>query len=55
MDLKLSSCTVLVHDLDQALAFYSDVLGFDVRRRGFNGQAGGQRRAAVSAGSADSA
>jgi catechol 2,3-dioxygenase-like lactoylglutathione lyase family enzyme len=31
MDLKLSSCTVLVHDLDQALAFYRDILGFDVR------------------------
>jgi catechol 2,3-dioxygenase-like lactoylglutathione lyase family enzyme len=30
MDLKLSSCTVLVHDLGQALAFYRDVLGFDV-------------------------
>ena len=30
MDLRLSSCTVLVHDLCQALAFYRDVLGFDV-------------------------
>jgi len=31
MDLKLSSCTVLVHDPGKALAFYRDVLGFEVR------------------------
>jgi catechol 2,3-dioxygenase-like lactoylglutathione lyase family enzyme len=31
MDLTLSRCFVLVHDPDQALAFYRDVLGLDVR------------------------
>ncbi|MBV9382285.1 MAG: VOC family protein [Streptosporangiaceae bacterium] len=31
MDLRLSHCTVAVHDVDAALAFYRDVLGFDVR------------------------
>ncbi|MFE3451868.1 VOC family protein [Nonomuraea sp. NPDC059194] len=31
MDLKLSSCTLAVHDLAEALAFYRDVLGFEVR------------------------
>jgi catechol 2,3-dioxygenase-like lactoylglutathione lyase family enzyme len=29
--LTLSSCTFAVHDLDEALAFYRDVLGFEVR------------------------
>ncbi|RSM59335.1 lyase [Amycolatopsis sp. WAC 01376] len=28
MDLKLSYCTLAVHDLDEALGFYRDVLGF---------------------------
>ncbi|WP_030559885.1 VOC family protein [Streptomyces aureocirculatus] len=27
-DLRLSACTLPVHDLDEALAFYRDVLGF---------------------------
>jgi len=31
MDLKLRYCTLPVHDLDKALAFYRDVLGFEVR------------------------
>jgi predicted enzyme related to lactoylglutathione lyase len=31
MDLKLSCCTLPVHDRDKALAFYRDVLGFEVR------------------------
>jgi catechol 2,3-dioxygenase-like lactoylglutathione lyase family enzyme len=31
MDLTVSSCFVLVHDPDLALAFYRDVLGLDVR------------------------
>ena len=31
MDLRLSHCTVAVHDHDAALAFYHDVLGFKVR------------------------
>ncbi|WP_433293591.1 VOC family protein [Pseudonocardia sp. CA-142604] len=31
MNLKLSSCTLVVHDLDEALGFYRDVLGFEVR------------------------
>ncbi|MEO3785781.1 VOC family protein [Actinocorallia sp. B10E7] len=31
MNLKLSSCTLAVHDLDEALGFYLDVLGFEVR------------------------
>ncbi|RBQ16752.1 VOC family protein [Spongiactinospora rosea] len=30
-DLRLSSCTLLVHDLGAALAFYRDVLGLEVR------------------------
>ncbi|GAA4238709.1 VOC family protein [Actinomadura meridiana] len=30
-DLKLSACALAVHDLDKALAFYRDVLGFKVR------------------------
>ena len=31
MNLKLSSCTLAVHDLHEALGFYRDVLGFEVR------------------------
>jgi catechol 2,3-dioxygenase-like lactoylglutathione lyase family enzyme len=31
MDLTLSSCFVLVHDPDLALAFYRDVLGLELR------------------------
>ncbi|RVX41847.1 putative glyoxalase superfamily protein PhnB [Nonomuraea polychroma] len=31
LDLKLSSLTLAVHDLDEALGFYRDVLGFEVR------------------------
>jgi predicted enzyme related to lactoylglutathione lyase len=31
VDLKLSHCTLAVHDLDEALGFYRDVLGFKVR------------------------
>ncbi|MFD0737627.1 VOC family protein [Planotetraspora mira] len=31
MNLKVSSCTLAVHDLDEALGFYRDVLGFEVR------------------------
>jgi uncharacterized glyoxalase superfamily protein PhnB len=31
MNLKLSTCFVLVNDPDAALAFYRDVLGMDVR------------------------
>ena len=34
MDLRLSSCTVVVHDLDDALGFYRDVLGFTVHEDG---------------------
>ncbi|MFJ8746981.1 VOC family protein [Embleya sp. NPDC127516] len=30
-NLRLSSCTLTVHDLDAALGFYRDVLGFEVR------------------------
>ncbi|WP_327581471.1 VOC family protein [Nonomuraea sp. NBC_00507] len=30
-DLKLSSCALAVHDVDEALGFYRDVLGFEVR------------------------
>ncbi|WP_030174395.1 VOC family protein [Spirillospora albida] len=30
-DLRLSSCALAVHDLGEALAFYRDVLGFEVR------------------------
>ncbi|GAA2220192.1 VOC family protein [Nonomuraea monospora] len=29
---KLSSCTLPVHDLGEALGFYRDVLGFEVRQ-----------------------
>jgi predicted enzyme related to lactoylglutathione lyase len=31
MDIKLSYCTLAVHDLDKTLRFYRDVLGFEVR------------------------
>ncbi|HYW25544.1 MAG TPA: VOC family protein [Terriglobales bacterium] len=31
MDLKLSHCFIAVDDHDEALAFYRDVLGFEVR------------------------
>ena len=31
MDLTLSQCFVIVHDPDEALAFYRDTLGLDVR------------------------
>jgi predicted enzyme related to lactoylglutathione lyase len=31
MDLKLSYCSLAVHDHDKALGFYRDVLGFEVR------------------------
>jgi predicted enzyme related to lactoylglutathione lyase len=31
MDLKLSHCFIAVHDHDEALAFYRDVLGLEVR------------------------
>lgn len=31
MDLSLSHCFITVHDPDQALAFYRDVLGLEVR------------------------
>lgn len=30
MDIKLAYCTLAVHDLDEALRFYRDVLGFKV-------------------------
>jgi catechol 2,3-dioxygenase-like lactoylglutathione lyase family enzyme len=39
MDLTLSTCFVLVHDPDEALAFYRDTLGLEIRndvaREGF--------------------
>lgn len=44
MNLKLSSCTLPVHDLGEALAFYHDVLGFDVRG---DVEPGGRRRVSV--------
>ena len=31
LEIKLSMCTLAVHDLDAALGFYRDVLGFKVR------------------------
>ena len=31
MDLTLSHCYITVHDPDQALAFYRDALGLEVR------------------------
>ncbi|MFC3454081.1 VOC family protein [Amycolatopsis speibonae] len=30
MDLRLSCCALAVHDLDEAVGFYRDVLGFEV-------------------------
>ncbi|GAA4595922.1 VOC family protein [Planotetraspora phitsanulokensis] len=36
-DLKFSSCTLAVHDLNEALGFYCDVLGFEVRDDGPEG------------------
>lgn len=32
MDLKLSNCFIAVHDHDEALAFYRDALGLEVRQ-----------------------
>ncbi|GAA1882332.1 VOC family protein [Actinomadura bangladeshensis] len=29
-DFRLSSCALAVHDLDEAVGFYRDVLGFEV-------------------------
>ncbi|WP_067817774.1 VOC family protein [Actinomadura kijaniata] len=40
-DLKLSACALAVHDVDEALGFYRDVLGFEVR--GDTGSAGVRR------------
>jgi predicted enzyme related to lactoylglutathione lyase len=38
MDIKLSACFIAVDDHDKALAFYRDVLGFEVRNDvGFEG------------------
>ncbi|GIG36642.1 lyase [Cellulomonas pakistanensis] len=38
MDITLSQCFIAVHDHDQALAFYRDVLGLEVRNDvGFEG------------------
>jgi catechol 2,3-dioxygenase-like lactoylglutathione lyase family enzyme len=37
MDLTLSTCFVLVHDPDLALAFYRDTLGLEVRNDVANG------------------
>jgi uncharacterized glyoxalase superfamily protein PhnB len=37
MDLTLSTCFVLVHDPDVALAFYRDTLGLEVRNDVANG------------------
>ncbi len=34
MDLRFSSCTLVVHDLGQALGFYRDVLGFEATEHG---------------------
>ncbi|GAA3572477.1 VOC family protein [Nonomuraea rosea] len=31
LNLQLSSCTLPVHDLHEALSFYRDVLGFEIR------------------------
>lgn len=44
-DLKLSSCTLAVHDLAEALAFYRDALGFEA---GGDHVAEGTRRVHVS-------
>ena len=38
MDIQLSTCFIAVHDHDEALAFYRDVLGMEVRNDvGFEG------------------
>jgi catechol 2,3-dioxygenase-like lactoylglutathione lyase family enzyme len=37
MDLTLSTCFVIVHDPDEALAFYRDTLGLEVRNDVANG------------------
>ncbi|MEV7551525.1 VOC family protein [Amycolatopsis sp. NPDC089917] len=34
MDLRLSRCALTVHDLDEAIGFYRDVLGFEIRDDG---------------------
>ncbi|GAB3713548.1 VOC family protein [Amycolatopsis oliviviridis] len=34
MDLRLSCCALAVHDLDETVGFYRDVLGFEVRAAG---------------------
>ncbi|MFK0246377.1 VOC family protein [Amycolatopsis azurea] len=34
MDLRLACCALAVHDLDEAIGFYRDVLGFEVRDDG---------------------
>ncbi|TMR14249.1 VOC family protein [Nonomuraea zeae] len=44
MNLKLSACTLAVHDLDEALGFYLDVLGFELRD---DAEAEGTRRPSV--------
>lgn len=46
MDLELSHCLITVHDLDEALGFYRDVLGLQVRtdvRMGIDALADGRR------------
>ncbi|HLK43786.1 MAG TPA: VOC family protein [Thermoleophilia bacterium] len=45
MDLKLARCFLTIDDHDKALAFYRDVLGFEVRR---DVEADGVRRVSVS-------
>ncbi|WP_166353212.1 VOC family protein [Phytoactinopolyspora limicola] len=45
MDIRLSCCTLAVHDLDEALSFYRDVLGFAVRN---DVDSDGTRRVSVS-------
>jgi catechol 2,3-dioxygenase-like lactoylglutathione lyase family enzyme len=37
MDLSLSTCFVIVHDPDEAVAFYRDILGLEVRNDVANG------------------
>lgn len=44
MNLKLSSCALAVHDVDEAFGFYRDVLGFEVRN---DVEAGGTRWVSV--------
>jgi predicted enzyme related to lactoylglutathione lyase len=44
MNLMLWSCTVTVHDLNEALGFYRDVLGFEIRG---NDEAEGMRWASA--------